>query len=139
MAQEYSNGSVLKLFGFELRRLKKDEQDQSKLPSMVPPVDEDGNNYAQGMGGHYGQFVNLDGNEAKDNAALIYQYRTVAAHPEVDKAIEHIVSEAISSSEVESSVKLKMDDVKLSDGVKKKITDEFDHIVGLLKFNQTRL
>lgn len=128
---------ALKLFGFEIRRAQKLRQEKEKLTSIVPPTDEDGAGYLTASGSYFGQYVNFDGgNDAKDNAQLIRQYRGVAMHPEVDDAIDHIVNEAISSSEDESSVELVLDDAKLSSGVKKKMTEEFDYIVGLLKFNE---
>lgn len=127
----------LKLFGFEIRRTKAEQEKKEKLPSVVPPVDEDGAGYITAAGGgHFGQYVNIGDTDSKDNQALIRQYRSISMHPEVDEAIENIVNEAVTSSEDESSVKLIMDDVKLGDSVKKKIQAEFDGIVGMLKFNE---
>jgi hypothetical protein len=111
-------------------------EEKKNLPSIVPAVDEDGAGYITASGSHFGQYVNIDGNEAKDNAQLIRQYRGVAMHPEVDMAIEDIVNEAISGSEFRSTVDLIMDNVKIPDNLKKKITTEFDAIVAMLKFNE---
>lgn len=135
--QMYNERGALKLFGFEIRRVQKEKEEKAKLPSIVPPVDEDGAGYVTASGAHYGQYLNLDGgNESKDNFQLIRQYRGVAMHPEVDKAIENIINEAVTASEDESSVELIMDKVKISDNIKKKIQDEFDNIVRMLKFNE---
>ena len=125
----------VKLFGFEIKRSKK-KQDE-KLASIVPPVDQDGAGYVTSAGAHYGTYVNIGGEDhAKDNLQNIQQYRSVATHPEVDAAIEDIVNESVISSESESSVNLILDNVEgLSDSLKKQITEEFDAIVSMLEFN----
>ena len=125
----------IKLFGFEIKRSKK-KQDE-KLTSIVPPVDQDGAGYVTSAGAHYGTYVNIGGEDhAKDNLQNIQQYRSVATHPEVDAAIEDIVNESVISSESESSVNLILDNVEgLSDSLKKQITEEFDTIVSMLNFN----
>jgi len=126
-----------KLFGFEIKRANKEKERQAKLPSIVPPVDEDGVGYQTAAGAHFGSYINIGGdNESKDNFALIRQYRSVAMHPEVDEAIDNIVNEAVTASEDESSVELILDEVKLGNPVKKKIQAEFDDIVSMLKFNE---
>ena len=125
----------IKLFGFEIKRSKK-KQDE-KLTSIVPPVDQDGAGYVTSAGAHYGTYVNIGGEDhAKDNLQNIQQYRAVATHPEVDAAIEDIVNESVISSESESSVNLILDNVEgLSNSLKKQITEEFDTIVSMLNFN----
>ena len=127
---------ILKMFGFQLTRLQKNKEEKEKLPSIVPPTDEEGSGYATSAGAYFGQYINIDGNDSKNHAQLINQYRGAAMHPEVDEAIDNIVNEAITSAEEESSVSIKLDKVKLSSGIKKKITDEFDEIVSMLNFNE---
>ncbi len=124
----------LKLFGFEIKRAKT-ASDKKQLPSIVPPVDDDGAGYVTASGSHYGQYLNLDGDESKDNNQLIIKYRGVAMHPEVDAAIEDIVNESITGSEMESSVDITMEKVDTSDAIKKQIKEEFDQVVSMLKFN----
>ena len=82
-------------------------------------MDDDGAGYITASGSHYGQYLNLDGDESKDNHQLIIKYRGVAMHPEVDAALEDIINEAITGSEMQSSVDLTMDKVKVSDSIKK--------------------
>lgn len=125
----------LKIFGFEIRRATRTEK--PLLPSIVPPVDEDGAGYVTAAGAHYGTYVDINGdNNTKDEANLIKQYRAVATHPEVDAAVEDITSEAIVSNENEQPVKLVLDKVKAPDNIKKAITEEFDNIVSMLNFNE---
>ena len=83
MAEE-NNG--IKIFGFEIKRSQKEQP--KNLPSIVPPTDDDGAGYVTAAGSHYGQYINLDGDESKDNHQAITKYRGVALHPEVDDAIE---------------------------------------------------
>ena len=131
------NNNIIKLFGFELSRTKKAStgKDNDKLPSIVPKADDDGAGYVTAAGSHYGQYVDINGDNAKDNAELIMKYRGVSQHPEVDAAIEDIVNETISGSENESPVSINLDGVETSNKIKKLIVEEFDQILGMLNFS----
>ena len=133
MADE-NNG--LKLFGFEIKRASNKPTEKEKLPSIVPAVDPDGAGYVSASGSHFGSYIDMDGADSKDNTQQIQKYRGVAQHPEVDAAIEDIVNEAISGSEMESPVELDLDNVKTSDKIKKLMIEEFDAICGMLNFNE---
>lgn len=133
MAEE--NGSVLKLFGFEIKRAGTKPSGTQKLQSPVAPTDPDGAGYVTSAAGYYGQYINMDGDQAKDNQQLIMRYRGVSQHPEVDMAIEEIVNEAITASEEESSVKLTVEDIDAPDKIKDSIRQEFDRIISMLHFN----
>ena len=136
---EQDNNSLLKLFGFELRRAaasQSDEEKKKKLQSIVAPTDPDGAGYITASGSHYGQFIDMDGNQAKDNQQLILRYRGVASHPEVDAAIEDIVNEAIASSENENPVDLNLDQVDVPDNIKKAMSEEFDKICSMINFQE---
>ena len=122
-----------RLFGFEIKR-NRPEEDPQKAPSIVPARDEDGAGYVTAAGSHYGQYLNLDGNDAKDNHQLIMKYRGVAMHPEVDAAIEDIVNEAIVGGE--DPITIDMDNLDVSDSIKKQIKDEFDGICSMINFNE---
>jgi len=126
-----------RLFGFELRRSP--TEDPNKKPSIVPAKDDDGAGYVTASGSHYGQYINLDGDDSKDNAQLIMKYRGTAMHPECDAAIEDIVNETIvSTSEAgEQSVDIELENLKVSDGIKKQIKEEFDNIISMLDFNES--
>ena len=130
---EDNNG--LKLFGFEIKRATK-EKEKEKLPSIVPSADPDGAGYVTASGSHFGTYIDMDGADAKDNTQQIQKYRGIAQHPEVDAAIEDIVNESISGSEMESPVELDLDQVKASDKIKKSIVEEFDNVCAMLNFNE---
>ena len=133
MAEE-SNNTLMKLFGFELRRAQPEKKSE-KLPSIVPKADDDGAGYVTASGAHFGQYIDIEGDGAKDNADLIKKYRGVAQHPEVDAAIEDIINESISASDLESSVEISLDKVETSDKIKKIIVEEFDNVCSMLNFN----
>jgi len=128
-----NDNAFLKLFGFELKRTKKVES--KMLPSIVPPTDDDAAGYISTGAGAYGQYINMDGDQSKDNAQLIMRYRGVSMNPEVDMAIDEIVSESIVASELESSVELKLDEIEAPKKIKDQIQEEFDNIISLIKFN----
>ena len=131
---EQSGQDGVKLFGFEIKRAKK--KDEMKLPSVVPPRDDEGGSYATASGSHYGQYLNLGDDDSKDNYQLIMKYRGNAMHPEVDAAIEDIVNESITGSQLEQTLELNMEEVKAPNSIKKKITEEFDNIYGMLNFKE---
>ena len=133
---DQDNNNALKLFGFEIKRAGKANSNKEKLPSVVPPTDNDGAGYVTATAGHFGQYVNMDGDQSKDNAQLIMRYRGVSMHPEVDMAIEEIVNEGISSSENSSSVEVALDDIEAPDKIKDQVREEFDTIIAMLKFNE---
>ena len=70
MADEAGSGSEgLSLFGFQISRKKKKE-DEKQRPSIVPARDDEGGSYTTASGSHYGQYLNLDG----DNSIYINIY-----------------------------------------------------------------
>lgn len=123
-----------RLFGFEIKR--QSTEDPKKRPSIVPAQDDDGAGYVTASGSHYGQYLSMD-DDSKDNYQLIMKYRGVGMHPEVDAAIEDIVNESISSNADGQVIDITMDDLKVSEGIKKQIKDEFDNIVSMLNFNES--
>jgi len=137
MADNEQQGSFggIKLFGFEIKRPKKVTKDD--LSSVVPPTDDDGAGYVTAAGHYYGHYIDLDGTGVtKDNAQLINKYRGISYHPEVDTAIEEIVNEAIVTSDKKSCVDINLSEVDISESIKKKLTEEFEHIVRLFNFNE---
>ena len=132
MADENS----LKIFGFEIKRASQAKKENQNLKSVVPKTDEDGAGYITASGGHYGQYIDIDGSAAKDNHQLILKYRGVAIHPEVDAAIEDITNEAIVKSDDGSIVNISLDDVEAPEKIKTQISEEFKNILSMLDFNQ---
>jgi hypothetical protein len=123
----------MQLFGFEIKRKK----DELPIQSVVPPTNTDGStivNTGVNAGGYYGMVVDLDASLKNEND-LIRRYREISQYCDCDAAIEDIVNEAIISDESKSPIKIILDDLKVSNGIKNKITDEFGEVLRLLKFN----
>ena len=125
---------TLKIFGFEITRTK----DKKAIKSIVPPRDDDGAGYVSSTtyGSHYGHYINMEGDDSKDNVQLILKYRGSAMHPEADAAIEDIVNEAITSMDMKPSLTLNLDRVPVSASIKKQMLDEFDNIYNMLNFKE---
>lgn len=119
------------IFGLSITRKKK--EDGTRNQSFVNPTSDDGTNIVQ-AGGYFGQYVDIEG-AVKNEADLIRRYRDISTYPDCDLAIEDIVSETISAVDDEEPVSIILDDVQLSDSIKKKIVEEFDEIINLLGFN----
>tara|TARA_Y100000389_G_scaffold176060_1_gene187288 strand:+ start:293 stop:1801 length:1509 start_codon:yes stop_codon:yes gene_type:complete len=127
---------MAELFGFEIKR-KNDKQttENPSVKTFVPDTESDGAGVIK-AGGHFGSYVDLDGNNAKNEADLILKYRDVASHPECDSAIEDIVNDAIIGDYDSSPVNVLLDKVDTSDAIKDTIREEFDNILSMLNFSQ---
>ena len=125
---------TLKIFGFEITRTK----DKKAIKSIVPPRDDDGAGYVASTtyGSHYGHYINMEGDDSKDNVQLILKYRGSAMHPEADAAIEDIVNEAITSTDMKPSLTLNLDRVPVSATIKRQMLEEFDNIYNMLNFKE---
>ena len=121
---------MAEFFGFEINRKK---EDAAKAKSFVAPSDEDGTLDIAGGAGFFSQYVNLD-KAAKNDWDLIRKYRTTAEAPECDQAIEDVINEAVTADETDISVKINLDGVDLSSGIKNKVTEEFLEILRLLNW-----
>lgn len=120
------------LFGFEITR-KQDKQDQDeKAKTFALPQNDDGAVTIQ-SGAYYGTYVDLDG-VVRNEIELITRYREMSMQPELETAIDEIVNEAIVIEDSGNSVEVNVDDLEVSDAIKKKIRDEFEYIIKLLNF-----
>tara|TARA_Y100001937_G_scaffold27392_1_gene39326 strand:- start:7 stop:1479 length:1473 start_codon:yes stop_codon:yes gene_type:complete len=120
---------MAEIFGYEIKR-----KAEPKKISFVPPDDE-GVGQVINAGGHYGQYIDMDGGQAKSENDQIMKYRDAAMHPEVDAAIEDIVNEAIVTTTAEGPVAIILEDIDQPATIKNKIRDEFYKIVELLNMN----
>lgn len=72
----------------------------------------------------------------KSENAAVEEYRDISREPEVDCAVEEIVSEMLVFDHDKPMVSLNMDEVELSNKLKDVINEEFKYLLGLLDFNQ---
>tara|TARA_Y100001972_G_scaffold73956_1_gene89827 strand:- start:960 stop:2627 length:1668 start_codon:yes stop_codon:yes gene_type:complete len=122
---------MARLFGFSI------EDTEEISPSVVSPVPE---NNADGSdhyltSGFFGSYVDIEG-VYRTEFDLIKRYREMALQPECDSAIEDIVSEALVSDTNDSPVEIELSNLNASDGIKKKIREEFKAVKDLLDFDK---
>jgi hypothetical protein len=120
-----------RLFGFSI------ENSEPLSPGAVSPVpqnNEDGVDHYLSSG-FFGSYVDIEG-VYRTEFELIKRYREMSLHPEVDSAIEDIVNEAIVSDTNDSPIQIDLDNLNASDGIKKKIRQEFKYILDLLDFDK---
>ncbi len=119
----------MEIFGYKIQKSKAAPTEKS----FVPPTD-DGGAEAIKAGGYFGTYLDLEGT-AHNEAELIRKYRDIAFMADVDSAIDDIVNDAISNLDDEKPVQLNLDEVDLSDSIKKSIEDEFEYLLAKLDFN----
>jgi polyhydroxyalkanoate synthesis regulator phasin len=122
----------MEIFGFEIKRKNPNE---TKGAVVAPSVDDGSTMVTTSSAGYYGQTIDLEG-VIKNENDLIKRYREVAQYSDCDNAITDIINESITSNWDEKAVDIVLDDVELSDSIKKKITDEFNEVLKLYKFNE---
>jgi len=120
----------LKLFGFEFKQVSKPVE---QAPSFAPKETDDGA-VTIAAGGSYGTYVDLDGT-VRTEAELVTKYREMSLHPECDSAVDEIINESISIDE-ETIVNINLDNLKVSDNIKKIIREEFQNCLKIIEFNK---
>ncbi len=122
---------MARLFGFSIDDT---EPLSPNAVSPVPPNSDDGSDFYLSSG-FFGSYVDIEG-VYRTEYDLIKRYREMALHPECDSAIEDIVNEAIVSDSNDSPVQIELSNLNASDGIKKKIREEFKYILELLDFDR---
>ena len=119
----------MELFGFEFKR---------KLPNdpiaTFAPKDQDDGAVVVAAGASFGTYIDLDGT-VRTEAELVTKYREMALQPEVDAAVDEIVNETMAIDEPKI-VSVNLDNVNISDPMKKAIRDEFENILNILDFQK---
>ena len=121
---------MAEFFGFEINRKSK----TPPRPSFVPDTEADGAGVIQ-SGGHFGVYLDVDGDKVKGELDLIMKYRDISAQPECDAAIEDIVNETIVGDHDSAPVDIRLDALDVSDQIKESIKNEFDQILKMIYFN----
>jgi len=124
---------MAEFFGFEINR--KGKSKEPVRPSFVPRTDNDDGAGVIQAGGHFGAYIDMDGDKAKTDVEQILKYRDIASQPECDAAIEDIVNEAIVGDHDDAPVNIILDELEISDKIKETVKHEFDTILSLLNFN----
>jgi len=119
----------MKLFGFDIRR----EEEELDIPSFTPRETDDGA-LVVSAGGTYGTYLDLEGS-AKTEAEIVAKYREMSIQPEVELAINDIISEAVVKEGREKIVEIDLDDLDFADNIKERIIAEWDKVSQILDFN----
>ena len=122
---------MAKLFGFSI---EDNEKQPPSVVSPVPPNNEDGVDHYLSSG-FFGSYVDIEG-VYRTEFDLLKRYREMSLHPECDSAIEDVVNEAIVVDTNDSPVEIELSNLNASDGIKKKIREEFKYILELLDFDR---
>lgn len=101
--------------------------------SFTTPDNFDGTQIIE-TGGFMSSVYDFGGSFMDENS-LIRQYRSMSLYPEVDMAIEDIVTQAVVFDSRHQSIRLNLEKVDLSEAVKSRIYQEFDNILKLLDFS----
>lgn len=119
-------------FGFKVRN-----SDGKQIPSVIAPSAPDGAvvvDTSVVSGGWQGFAYDIDAVVKSENEQ-IQKYREIAKQPEVDSAIVDIINEMVVTDQDDYPVKLELDNLKISEGLKKKFNDAFQEILDKLDFN----
>lgn len=119
----------MEIFGFKLTKAKKEKK---LAPSFVPPTETEGaidvsqsNTFKMDFDASY-----------KDTASLIQIYREMAGQSDVSFALDEILNDAIVFDEGEPVVSVSFSEsTSLSKNIRNKISDEFNNVLRLLKFD----
>ena len=120
----------MEIFGLKLTKKKSDSK---QVASVVSPPLDDGAALVSAAN-YYGISIDLDGSLKNENL-LIQKYRETCNYPDCDSAIEDIVNESIVNDGKNPIVEISLDDSKISESIKNKISEEFKTVLSLLKFN----
>ena len=93
-----------------------------------------------GMSGYGSGMGVYDSNTEMDETASINACRELAMRPEVSQAISEITTEAVVADYQKFPISIVFDDTiksTLTAGTKKKIVEEFEHVLRILKFDET--
>ena len=126
-----NNTNKFSLFGFTISRAK-NEEDDAVQQSFAPPTQDDGA-LTITSAAYYGTYVDLDGT-AKNEVELISRYREMAMQPEIESAIDDIVNEAIVQDDDGKITQIILDDLKVTDKIKKSIKEEFNTVLRMLSY-----
>lgn len=78
----------------------------------------------------------LTQNNLQNQADIINEYRAMSVHAEVDRAIDDIINEMVTSDADEKIIKVEISDTEsISESTKHKISTEFDYLLHLLRFD----
>jgi len=126
---------AIKFLGFSFG--SSDKKEELKNIPVTPEADfADGSTIIEAGGAAQSYAIDLDTNLRSD-IDLVRKYREISTHAEVEIAIDDIVNDSITEDVEGNILKLDLDMVsEISVATKKKIVQEFNHLLYLLNFNK---
>ena len=125
--------SLFDSFGWKFKRSK--EKEEVKAGYVAPSSDDAAFTLGGGLYGSYAYQVSFDQNITNE-FALIQKYRSIALHPEADRAINEICNEVIDGTTDSAPIEIVLDKLKQPESIKKKIREEFDTIIEMMNFHE---
>jgi len=125
----------INLFGFQLGKKDVVVVEDPKQRSFALPteaLDDGAVNITQNA--YYGTYVDLEG-AVRNEMELITRYREMSNHPELESAISDITNEAISREDDGTIVEINLDNLEVTDNIKKFITGEYKNILSMLNLS----
>jgi len=128
----------VKLFGLEFNlkkseQIKQEKSDDKNTKSFVEKQDNDGAIVLED--GINNSFLYSFDETFASEKQQIEKYRMMALDVDVDWAVDDIVNESFTFDSAEKVVEVDLTNTELTENIKTKITDEFDHVLNLLDFN----
>lgn len=126
---------AVKLFGFSLGRkdiVRPQSPDQPSFALPTEAMDDGAVNITSNA--HYGTYVDLEGS-VRNEIELVTRYREMANHPELEMAIDDIVTEAITHDETGKVANIVLDKLQQPETIKKKLLEEYNNIQKMLNFS----
>jgi hypothetical protein len=124
----------MKIFGFELKKSKKEQESDKVQKSPAVPNDHSGSLIIDQFMRNAADALQYS---AMSEAELITRYREMSLYPHCDSAIDDIANEVLGPEEKEESISLDFIlDNDLPANLKKRIIDEFKTTKQLLNFRE---
>lgn len=134
---------VLPFFSKFIKGISLKSKDDKNIDQLIKPENDGSIEIFDQFSDAYSYALNTNFNFSTE-IELIEKYREMALYPECDMAIDDIVNEAISPDNIKNIVEIDFTDqskdsknIKLSENLKKQITNEFKYIYDLLNFENT--
>lgn len=132
----FSN-SKEKPYGWSIKQSKADktEEDIIHKQSIIAADSDEASQLIDSTYSNVSSFNLIDNFQSQ--AQIINEWRAMALHPDVDDAVDDVINAIVATDDDESTVTINLEYLDVAPSVKKRILEEFNHIVKLLDFNLT--
>lgn len=135
MANLFNNSFARLFLGNEIKNPEREAEKKIIDKQTLIAIDNDDASDLIDLTHHYSS-VYQNQFDLRNQAETINEYRSMAVHSEVDKAVDDIVNEAVTSDADIAPVRVVIRDTEsISEATKVKIEKEFEVISALLKFD----